>query len=318
MLLNLNQMRHSALALLAVVLAGATIGDRPAFAQQDAVKASTQKWRPKNGFYASPGKDFDSRCGEGGWLLIGLDEKTISGDEWSCDVTKLTDAGSSAIKLNMTCNDYNLAGTLKLPEDTRFKETMLLRKIDERTVFVRQTTNGKFGGPGGSVAYCSEDAQRLHVEARERDRAEAEGKPIPEWARPKLWVPRDGVYASPGPDFDDRCMKSDDTIIDFAKKRISGADRCEVYSYNEAELRDPIITVVCNETSAKMGLVSKNIDGGSMFGPPGFEVLRLKRIDEKTIFLEKTHNGVSAPGRQVSYCSDEAQRRSRDDQKTVN
>lgn len=65
------------------------------------------------------------------------------------------------------------------------------------------------------------------------------------------------------------------------------------------------------------GLVSRKIDGGEMFGPPGFEVLRLKRIDDKTVFLEKTHNGVSAPGRQVSYCSDEAQHRYQEQRKAA-
>ena len=89
-------------------------------------------------------------------------------------------------------------------------------------------------------AYCPADAQRLYVEARERERAEAEGKPVPEWARPKLCLPRDGVYASPRPDFKGRCLNAVDTVIDFAKKSISsGADRCEIYSHGDAELRDP-------------------------------------------------------------------------------
>jgi hypothetical protein len=63
--------------------------------------------------------------------------------------------------------------------------------------------------------------------------------------------------------------------------------------------------------------VSRKIDGGEMFGPPGFEVLTLKRIDDKTAFLQKTHNGVSAPGRQVSYCSDGTQHRYQEQQKTA-
>jgi hypothetical protein len=177
MLLNLDQMRYFAFAPLAFALTCATIGDRPALAQLDAIKASSQKWRPKNGIYETPDKDFAKQCKETTSFTVELDEKRISGNEWGCEITKLTDMGVSAIKLNMTCDNYNLAGNLKLPESTRFKETMLLRKIDESTIFVRQTTNGKFRDAGWRLAYCPEDAQRTDREARERDRAKAERSP---------------------------------------------------------------------------------------------------------------------------------------------
>jgi hypothetical protein len=106
--------------------------------------------------------------------------------------------------------------------------------------------------------------------------------------------------------FDERCLKSGDTIIDFTGKTISSsADRCQIYSYSDALLIDPVMDVVCNETRSTKGLVERN----GMYGPPGFEILGLKRIDDKTIFLQKTHNGqLSEPGHQVSYCG-EAQRR---------
>ena len=174
--MNLNQKSYFAFALLAVALTCAAIGDMPAFAQQDAVKSSTQKWRPKNGVYGEPGKNFDNQCVESIGYLIELDEKRISGNEWGCDVTKLVDIGSSAIKLNMTCDNYNLAGDLKLPESTRFKEILLLRKIDEGTIFARQSTNGKFAADsGGRLAYCPEGAQRTYRKQREEDRAKARG-----------------------------------------------------------------------------------------------------------------------------------------------
>jgi len=28
-----------------------------------------------------------------------------------------------------------------------------------------------------------------------------------------------------------------------------------------------------------------------MLGPPGFEVIRLEKVDDKTLLLKKTHNG---------------------------
>jgi len=171
-------MRYFAFAPLAVALTCAAIGDTRVFAQQDAVKSSTQKWRPKNGIYESPGKDFGQKCRETTDYVIELDEKRISGYEWGCDVTKLTDTGPSAIKLNMTCDNYNLAGDLKLPESTRFKEVLLLRKVDDDTIFARQTTNGKFARDAGErLAYCPEDAQRTYRKESEEDRAKAERSP---------------------------------------------------------------------------------------------------------------------------------------------
>ena len=75
-------------------------------------------------------------------------------------------------------------------------------------------------------------------------------------------------------------------------------------------LIDPVIDIVCNETRSTKGVVTRDIDSRSIYGPPGFDVLRLKRVDDKTVLLQKTHNGqFSEPSHQVSYCSDEAQRR---------
>ena len=143
-----------------------------------------------------------------------------------------------------------------------------------------------------------------------------------EWAQPKIWLPRDGVYASSGADFDDRCMKSGDATIDFAGKSIkSSADRCEIFSRIDATLEepDPGIMITCNETHDTKGtIIVRYIDGVPRVGPPGFEIMWLNRIDDKTISLRKTHNGqFSEPGRKLAYCSDEAQRRYLDQQKAA-
>jgi hypothetical protein len=117
-------------------------------------------------------------------------------------------------------------------------------------------TGGERGGyPRWRASYCPDEQQRIHT-----------GEAL------KPWHPRDGIYAGPGENFDERCLKSGDTIVDFIGKTISsGADRCEIYSYNDALLIDPIVDVVCNETRSTKGLVTRN----GMYGPPGFEVLRL-------------------------------------------
>jgi hypothetical protein len=259
---------------------------------QDSGKTTTEKWRPKDGVYASPGKDFVAGCEESAYLAIELAKKRVGGNEWSCDITKITDTAPGAVKLDMSCNDYNLGLDIKDPNpyERKFREIMLLSKIDAKTLFVRKTSNGKFRDTRWRASYCPDEQQRIHT-----------GEAL------KPWHPRDGIYASSGANFDERCLKPGDTIVDFAGKTISsGADRCEIYSYDDPLLIDPTMDVVCNETPSTKGLVTRN----GMYGPPGFEVLRLKRIDDKTIFLQKTHNGqFSEPGHQVSYCGDEAQRR---------
>jgi hypothetical protein len=266
----------------------------PASAQTN---AKAEKWRPKDGVYAGPGKDFVADCGEGqGYIEIEVSKRHVGGNEWGCKVTKVTDTAPGAIRLDMTCNNYNLAESIKAPEDKEFKEIALLKKIDENTILVRQTLNGKFGDSHSwwRAAYCPDDMQRMHA-----------------GIQPEPWLPRDGVYASPGPDFDDRCSKSPDAVVDLAGKHISsGADRCEIFSRIDPGPGDSLMTATCNETvSAKRDVVVKYIDNWPMVGPPGFEIMKLERIDDNTISLQKTHDGKSsAPARQVSYCGNEAQR----------
>jgi hypothetical protein len=145
---------------------------------QEGAKPTGEKWRPKDGTYAAPGKDFESRCGEFGDVIVELAENRVSGNEWNCDVTKLSDTAPDAIKLNMTCDDYNLGLAINDPKpyDRKFKEIMLLKKLNEMKILVRKTSNGKFAYPRWRASYCSEAAQRMYVEAKARDKAEAEQK----------------------------------------------------------------------------------------------------------------------------------------------
>ena len=152
---------------------------KPALAQVN-IKPGIENWHPKDGLYANPGKDFDSICGEYGDIIVGLAEKSVGGHEWDCKVTKRTDTAPDAIKLNMTCSDYNLAATL-FPRDPKseeklFKEVLVLKKMSKRSMFVRKTLNGKFTGAGWQADYCPENWQRSYIESRARAKTEAEQK----------------------------------------------------------------------------------------------------------------------------------------------
>ena len=170
--MNKDQQRGHVRKLLLIGLLGIAT---PAF-PQDGAKQTVEKWRPKEGIYAVPNKNFESWCGEFGDLFVELAAKRIGGHEWSCDITRLTDTEPGAFKLNLICDDLNLANSLKMPEEAQFKEIMLLKKTDDNKISFRKTMNGKFRGSPWRVSYCPHENQQTFKESRARDKAEAARK----------------------------------------------------------------------------------------------------------------------------------------------
>lgn len=201
--------------LIPVLFAGSS-------AAQNAVAPAVQKWRPKDGIYAAPGKGFAASCDEANNIAIELTDKSVSGNEWSCRVTNILDPDPSSIKVEMTCSDYNLAEFINRPEGTQFKEILLLKRIDPGTISVHKSSNGKFKYPAWRAAYCPEATQRSYVEAKLRDKSVARQK-VEQERTLKSAHPRDGVYAAAGADFEGRCAKFNDTIVSFSGKSITTA-----------------------------------------------------------------------------------------------
>jgi hypothetical protein len=269
---------------------------------QDIAKPATDKWRPKGGSYAASGADVRYQCAESG-MIVELGKKKIIGDEWSCKITRLTDTASGAIRLDMICNDYNLAGFIKDPNPEReFREIMLLRKIDEKSMVVRKTQNGKFKDPDWRASYCSEEDQRLHAEAKARDRVEAEPKATKERLMLNPWRPRDGIYATPGTNFEDRCLKASDATIEFSERSISsGTDKCSV-TFIRDEPHAIKLFASCSQEPNAQGSIGR-------VALPSSETILLKKIDDNTISLQKSKNGnFIDPGAQLSYCGQDVQR----------
>lgn len=178
MFLNCKQRSCRVIAALAFFVI-CLLADAPPCLTQESAKGATEKWRPKDGLYASPDKDFEMHCGEYGDVVIALKEKSVSGHEWGCTINKLTETAPSTIQLNMTCSDLNLAVHIKKPEETRFKEIMLLKRINEKSISVRRTLNGKFEDSAWQADYCPDGAQRMYAEAVASERSRNEYK-IPE------------------------------------------------------------------------------------------------------------------------------------------
>jgi hypothetical protein len=174
--LNCGQYGHRVF-LVAVLGASLLVGATTAAFAQGSPKPATERWRPKNGLYDEPGAALSKACIESDAVEIDISKNYVSGNEWSCKITKLTDTGPGAIRLNMTCSDYNLGLSINDPDpyEREFKEIMLLRKIDEKSMFVRKTLNGKFKGDW-RAAYCPEETQRMYIELRAANKAEAEQK----------------------------------------------------------------------------------------------------------------------------------------------
>lgn len=295
---------------VALVLSCILSGAASTYAQNGS-KPQTEKWRPEDGKYASPGKDFESQCEDVGGVVIDLADKSIGGYEWDCKINKITDTAPGAIGLDLTCHDYNLALSLNprdaKAEERKFKEIMLLKRINEKTLSIRRTLNGKFKDPSWQADYCPEKSQ-LSIEDKERIRAEAVRKAEEERFY-KTDYPHDGVYAKPDASFEERCSKSGDAAVDLANDRFSyGADKCTIQRRYDDPPDVVRMTVTCNEKPGPDFVVSK--DGRhATIRQPNEEKIMLKKVGDKSILLWRDKNGrFKGDGEQFSYCGEKVQR----------
>jgi hypothetical protein len=293
----MNAKIYRALAQSAMIFAFGVVSPAPA---RDAAPSNAPKWRPKAGTYANPGKGFAETCGEFGDLTVELRDKSVSGHEWSCKVGKLTDTGPGAIRVDMTCFDYNLAEDLKKPEDTEFKEVMLLKKMDGTSMLVRKTVDGKFKDPEWKAVYCPQDAQQMYRDATAENQTKIEREKA---AAKTAWQPRDGIYASVGADFDDRCLKSGDAVVRLAQSAVSiGATSCYV-SYVSVE---PPNSVTLNVNCGAQAVVKSD---GSIGGSNSIESITLSKTDDESLLIRRSRDGQAVGSeQQLRYCPEAAQR----------
>lgn len=310
----MNCHQHSGRVLLhaAIAFTLLTSATTTGFAQ-DIAKPATEKWLPKEGTYAAPGADFSVRCGEDGDVIVELKDNSISGNEWSCTITNLTETAPDAIRLNMTCYDYNLALFINSRDpnayERKFKEIMLLRKIDGKSMFVRKTLNGKFKNPEWRASYCPEEAQRMHTEATASNKAEAAQKAVEERLKLNPWRPQDGLHATPGTNFEDRCVNASDATIEITERSISGGtDKCSV-TFIRDEPNAIRMFATCSPEPDAPGSTGRTGEGGSIPASTSSETIILKKVDDKTVFLQKSRNGdFIDSGKQLSYCGQDTQR----------
>ena len=183
--MQINNRSYHRFGLLTATLT-CLIGGSLSVSAQDSNKSTFDKWLPKVGVYSRPGKNFDQQCGEFGDLVLELDRKKVGGMEWTCKVTKITDRGPDALRLNLICEDDEMVDDVDSNPDpdkrkfkevvTRRNEVMTLRRSDDNSVSWNVTKNGKFEGREWRSAYCATKWQRSFFEARAQADAEAKQK----------------------------------------------------------------------------------------------------------------------------------------------
>ncbi len=191
---------------------------------------------------------------------------------------------------------------------------MLLKRINDKSMSVRKTLNGQFNGPSWQADYCPEDVQRMRIEQSKRAVEEAKYKTPEQLSRPNQWRPKDGIYASTGPDFSDRCAKSGDVAIGLTDGSISsGKAECKVVEVMNTGQAAMSLNMTCSQPSAKKAPApakkSAEANARREAGTPSMDVIRMSRIDDNTFHMQKTvDKNFKDDGGPVAYCPEEAQR----------
>ena len=113
----------------------------------------------------------------------------------------------------------------------------------------------------------------------------------------------DGIYAIPGTNFEDRCLKGGDATIDLTDKLISrGADKCSI-TFPRVEPNTFQLFVTCRQ--------DPNAPGGAAQAASRPETILLKRTPAKKdiVLMQMSRNReFSAPEEEMSYCGPDAQK----------
>ncbi|GKQ52852.1 hypothetical protein [Bradyrhizobium sp. Ce-3] len=118
-------------------------------------KAMQHPWRPRPGVYAPPGNDLNERCLQAGSTVIDLDQRSITTGTDKCGVTSIRD-NLDNIQVFVACN------TPPSPK------TVILKRVDDKTLLLKKSVNKEFRDDGGSLACCQEAAQQIYAATSKR------------------------------------------------------------------------------------------------------------------------------------------------------
>jgi hypothetical protein len=126
-----------------------TISTPPTLAQQGAKAVGAQQWRPKDGLYFDAGAKLTGPCEDEGAFLLELSKRSfIVNESVGYRIAKIIDTAPGALRPDMTCDASEITG------DKAHTETMMLRKIDDESFFVKWSRKGEIAGPAWRANYC--------------------------------------------------------------------------------------------------------------------------------------------------------------------
>lgn len=300
--MDIRYQDRSVIILSAAALACLMGASKPAFSQ-DIAKPISEKWRPKDGLYIEPSTEFTGPCEDAAPFLFELSKKRFVVDERSgCRVTRITDTAPGALRLDMICDEVDNPDE---GDGKKYKEVMTLRKIDDGSFFMHVTVKGKFQKPEWRVDYCPKTPADKWPSAFEIKR-----DAVRQQLKTTQWQPRSGVYASPGPDFNDRCIGRGDAVIELEQISISsGASHCEISSIDSSTQASIKLKARCDLKPGDPGQVARSIRGEIVFAPAGSEDIIITNSGNETLTLKKSRNGeFSELGQLLAYCPEAAQR----------
>ena len=136
------------LTVLVAVLACAT-GTPTAILAQQGTKVASEKWRPKDGLYVEADVNLTGPCQDQSRFLLELTKRSFIVDEaYGCRVTRITDTAPNALRLEMACRASEITG------QKAGVEIMTIRKIDDKSFFMRVRRKGEIARPAWRVNYC--------------------------------------------------------------------------------------------------------------------------------------------------------------------
>jgi hypothetical protein len=294
--------RYGLTALIAIL--ACAIGAPTAILAQQGTKVAGKKWRPKDGLYVEADAKFTGPCEYESRFLLELSKRSfIVNEAYGCRVMRIIDTAPSALQLEMACRASEITG------QKAGTEIMTIRKIDDESFFMKLSRKGEVARPAWRVNYC----ERLSPEklaAIPDPTVEAERKALKEKIDGAIWRPLDGVYATPGANFDDRCMKSADAVIGLADLSVSnGASHCEISKLEDSTETSIAFAARCGVKPDQTGQAPILKNGQIVFVPVGEEKIIISKSINQTLALLKSQYGdFSKPGKFIAYCPDEAQR----------
>jgi hypothetical protein len=143
--LGINYRKRGHLIFSAAALACLVSASTPTLAQGSTTPV-IEKWRPEDGLYGlDSGQAFVPPCDDLPLHHIELGKKLIVAIEvYQCKITRLKDIAPGTLRLDANCDT----------DDGKSKDVITLRKIDEKSFFMRWSGKGR---PEWRFVYCSKD-----------------------------------------------------------------------------------------------------------------------------------------------------------------